>query len=79
MLSDIFHFDGSHLVFTGGESFAPGSCIMFGSLDFLATSEPCLVHYDNIQGVQGCHHQHQLSSTLDTYQDGPIDCLTVEV
>lgn len=37
---------------TGGETFARGAIIKFGSLDFLAiaTSEPCLVHYDNISG-----------------------------
>jgi hypothetical protein len=39
-------------VFTSGKSFAPGSRITFGSLDFLATAtgEPRLVHSDNIRG-----------------------------
>jgi hypothetical protein len=97
--------------FTGGKSFAPGSRIMFGSLDFLATvtSEPRLVHSDSIRGgsptsgARGCkgsakicvvHHDdhqpslvayevaifdHQPSSNLDTYEDGPSRRLTEEV
>jgi hypothetical protein len=36
--SDFVHSDGSVTSFTVGETFALGSCINFGSLDFLATA-----------------------------------------